>query len=129
VERAFKAADYLLENTYVTSVNQHAALEPHAAIALFDPSGKITVWTGNDGPHRCLREIALSMSIPFSNVRVISAFQGGGFGSKGGLRAEAIAIALAWKVKNRPVKVTYTREEVFTSTLLRHPVSIRSRLG
>jgi carbon-monoxide dehydrogenase large subunit len=43
VERAFKAADYLLENTYVTSVNQHAALEPHAAIALFDPSGKITV--------------------------------------------------------------------------------------
>jgi len=129
VEKAFKEADCLFENTYTTSFNQHCALEPHAAIALFDPSGKITVWTGNDGPHRCLREIALSMSIPFSNVRIISAFQGGGFGSKGGLRAEAIAVALASKVKNRPVKVTYTREEVFTSTLLRHPVSIRSKAG
>jgi CO/xanthine dehydrogenase Mo-binding subunit len=129
VEKAFREADCLFENTYTTSFNQHCALEPHAAIAVFDQSGKITVWTGNDGPHRCLREIALSMSIPFSNVRIISAFQGGGFGSKGGLRAEAIAIALAFKVKNRPVKVTYTREEVFTSTLLRHPVSIRSRVG
>jgi len=129
VEKAFKDADYLLENTYSTSFNQHCALEPHAAIALFDPSGRITVWTGNDGPHRCLREIALSMSIPFSNVRIISTFQGGGFGSKGGLRAEAIAVALASKARNRPVKVTYTREEVFTSTLLRHPVSIRSKVG
>lgn len=129
VEKAFKEVDYLFENTYMTSFNQHCALEPHAAIAVFDQSGKITVWTGNDGPHRCLREIALSMSIPFSNVRIISAFQGGGFGSKGGLRAEAIAIALASKVKNRPVKITYTREEVFTSTLLRHPVSIRSKVG
>lgn len=129
VEKAFKEADYLFENTYVTSFNQHCALEPHAAITVFDQSGKITVWTGNDGPHRCLREIALSMSMPYSNVRIISAFQGGGFGSKGGLRAEAIAIALASKVKNRPVKVAYTREEVFTSTLLRHPVSIRSKVG
>lgn len=129
VEKAFKEADYVLENTYTTSFNQHCALEPHAAIALFDQSGKVTVWTGNDGPHRCRREIALSMSIPFSNVRIISTFQGGGFGSKGGLRAEAIAVALASKVRNRPVKVTYTREEVFTSTLLRHPVSIRSKVG
>jgi len=129
VEKAFKEADYVLENTYTTSFNQHGALEPHSAIALFDQSGKITVWTGNDGPHRCLREIGISMSIPFSNIRIISAFQGGGFGSKGGLRAEAIAVALASKVKHRPVKVTYTREEVFTSTLLRHPVSIRSKVG
>lgn len=129
VEKAFEEADLVLENTYTTSFNQHSALEPHAAVGLFDQSGKITVWTGNDGPHRCLREIALSMSIPFSNVRIISAFQGGGFGSKGGLRAEAIAVALASKVRNRPVKVTYTREEVFTSTLLRHPVLIRSKTG
>lgn len=129
VEKACEEADLVLENTYTTSFNQHSALEPHAAIGLFDQSGKITVWTGNDGPHRCLREIALSMSIPFSNVRIISAFQGGGFGSKGGLRAEAIAVALASKVRNRPVKVTYTREEVFTSTLLRHPVLIRSKTG
>jgi carbon-monoxide dehydrogenase large subunit len=129
VEKAFGEADHLLENTYATSFNQHCALEPHAAIALLDQSEKITVWTGNDGPHRCLREIAHSMSMPFSNVRIISTFQGGGFGSKGGLRAEAIAIALASKVRNRPVKVTYSREEVFTSTLLRHSVLIRSKVG
>jgi carbon-monoxide dehydrogenase large subunit len=129
IDRAFNEADFIIEDTYTTSCVQHCALEPHTAIALFDHSGKITVWTSNDGPHRCLREIALSLEVPFSNVRVISAFQGGGFGSKGGLRAEAIALALAWKLKSNPVRVTYTREEVFTSTLVRHPLVIHSKAG
>ena len=129
VDSALKKADFIFEDTYTTPFIQHCALEPHTAIALFDHSGKITVWTSNDGPHRCLREIALSLGVPFSDVRVIAAFQGGGFGSKGGLRAEAIAIALAWKLKSYPVKVTYNREEVFTSTLVRHPLSIHSKAG
>lgn len=129
VESAFREADYIVEDTYSTPFVQHCALEPHAAIALFDSSGRITVWTPNDGPHRCLREIALALEIPFSDIRVISPFQGGGFGSKGGLRAEAAAIALAWKVRSSPVKVTYSREEEFTSTLLRHPLIIRSKAG
>jgi CO/xanthine dehydrogenase Mo-binding subunit len=129
VERAFKEADYIVEDTYKTSWNQHCALEPHAAIAAFDSSGKVTLWTGNDGPHRCRKEIALALGISLSSVRVISSFQGGGFGSKGGLRAEAVAVALASKVKPCPVKVTYAREEVFTSTLLRHPVLIHSKAG
>jgi carbon-monoxide dehydrogenase large subunit len=129
VESAFKETDCIFEDTYTTPFVQHCALEPHAAIATFDQSGRITVWSGNDGPHRCLREIAESMGIPFSDIRIISTLQGGGFGSKGGLRAEAIAIALASKLKNHPVKVTYTREEVFTSTLVRHAVLIRSKAG
>jgi CO/xanthine dehydrogenase Mo-binding subunit len=129
VESAFRNADYIVEDTYTTQFIQHCALEPHAAIALFDPSGRITVWTPNDGPHRCLREIALALGIPFSDIRVIAPFQGGGFGSKGGLRAEAAAIALAWKARFSPVKVTFTREEVFTSTLLRHPLVINTTAG
>jgi CO/xanthine dehydrogenase Mo-binding subunit len=129
VDRAFKEADFVLEGTYTSTWKQHASLEPHVAIGLFDPSGRITVWTGNDGPHRCLREIALAMKIPFSNVRVISSFQGGGFGGTGGLRPETIAVALASKANHRPVKVTYSREEVFTSTLVRHPAIVRSKAG
>ena len=129
VNEALKEADLIVEDTYTSTWNQHSAMEPHVAMALLDPSGRITVWTGNDGPHRCLREIALAMGIPFSNVRVVSTFQGGGFGGKGGLRAEAIAVALASKAGNRPVKVTFSREEVFTSTLLRHPVRIHSKVG
>lgn len=54
---------------------------------------------------------------------------GGNFGGKGGLKAEAPAIALAWKVRNRPVRVAYTREEEFCSSVGRHPFLIRMKTG
>jgi len=99
------------------------------AVAMVDSTGRITVWTPFDAPHVCRNELAEALQMPISKIRVIVPFQGGGFGGKGGLTAEAIAVALAMKTNGKPVKVAFSREEVFTSTMVRHPTAIEMKTG
>ncbi len=130
VEKGFKESDHIFEDTFTTQMQQHCSIEPHGAICLIDPDNHITLWANNDSPYRCRREIAGALKIPFNKVRIIGApYIGGNFGGKGGLKAEASAIALAWKVRNRPIKVMYTREEEFCSSLVRHPTVTHIKTG
>jgi carbon-monoxide dehydrogenase large subunit len=129
VERGFAESDYVFEDTFRIHTVQHGAIEPHGAIAQWSPDGTVTVWTCNDGPHRLRKDLADAMRIPLTKIRVIVPYLGGGFGSKGGLKAEPLAIALAQKVPGRPVRVVLTREEVFTATLVRHAAVITVKTG
>jgi len=130
VKRGFAESDYIFEDTFTTQMQQHCSLEPHGSICLIDDDTNVTLWTNNDSPYRCRHEIANAFKIPLTKVRVISAPSiGGNFGGKGGLKAEACAIALAWKVRNRPIKVMYTREEEFCSSLVRHPSVVQMKTG
>ena len=108
---------------------QHGAIELHIAIVRVDPTGKITIWVTNDGPHRLRKDLASALGMPLKKLRVISpSYIGGGFGGKGGLKVETICIALALKTEYRPVKILLTREEVFT-LLVRHPSIVRLKTG
>ncbi len=130
IERGFNESDSIFEDTFTTQMQQHCTIEPHGAICLIDNDNHITLWTNNDSPYRCRKEIATALKIPMTKVRIISApYIGGNFGGKGGLKAEASAIALAWKVRNRPIKVIYTREEEFCSSLVRHPTVAHIKTG
>lgn len=130
IETGFAESDYIFEDTFTTQMQQHCSIEPHMAICLINDENKITLWAHNDSPYRCRKEIASSLKIPFANVRVIIAPNiGGNFGGKGGLKAEACAIALAWKIRNRPIRIVYTREEEFCSSSGRHPSRIRMKTG
>jgi CO/xanthine dehydrogenase Mo-binding subunit len=63
-----------------------------------------------------------------NKIRVIPSVVGGGFGGKNRTLIEPICVALARKA-NRPVKLTLTREEEFTSATSRHPCIIRMKTG
>ena len=109
---------------------QHAAMEPHSAHAQLDrESGRLTIWVANDAPFRALHEISEALELPKEKIRLINPLQGGGFGSKGGLKAEAIAIALAYHTNGRPVRVKFNREESFISTITRHEATVRIKSG
>lgn len=130
IEKGFKESDYIFEDTFTTQMQQHCSLEPHAAICLVASNGEITLWCNNDSPYRARRELAEALRLPFNKVRVIvPPYIGGNFGGKGGLKAEAIAVALALKVKCQPVKVVYSREEEFIASLVRHPAIITLKTG
>jgi carbon-monoxide dehydrogenase large subunit len=123
VEAGFKQSDLVLEERYFVPMIQHAAMEPHSAHAQFDKeSGRLTIWVANDAPFRALHEITEALSMPKDKVRFINPLQGGGFGSKGGLKVEPIAVALAFHTDGRPVRVKFNREETFISTLTAKPV-------
>ncbi len=130
VEKGFAESDYIFEDTFTTPMQAHCCIETHGAIALVDDETNITVWANNDSPHRARKEIASAFKVPMTKVRVIIApYVGGNFGGKGGLKAEAVALAIAWKVRNRPIKIMYTREEEFCSTIGRHPSVVRMKTG
>jgi CO/xanthine dehydrogenase Mo-binding subunit len=130
VDIGFKQSDVIVEERYFVPVIQHAAMEPHSAHAQFDKeSGRLTIWVANDAPFRALHEISEALGMPKEKIRFINPFQGGGFGSKGGLKVEPIAVALAFKTNGRPVRVKFNREETFISTLTRHEAVVYAKTG
>ncbi|MBI2910038.1 MAG: molybdopterin-dependent oxidoreductase [Chloroflexi bacterium] len=116
VAKGFREADLVLENRFTKAKVQHCQMEPHTAIAQVDPDGRITVWTGRQGIHRTRGHLAAWLGIPPSQVRVISPYVGGGFGGKEVFAHEFLAVLLAQKT-GRPVRISLTREEVFTGTV------------
>jgi carbon-monoxide dehydrogenase large subunit len=130
VNVGLKESDLILEERYFVPIIQHAAMEPHSAHAQFDAaSGRLTIWVANDAPFRALHEITEALNMPKEKIRFINPLQGGGFGSKGGLKVEPIAVALAFHTNGRPVRVKFTREETFISTLTRHEAVVYCKSG
>ena len=130
VAKGFKESDLVLEERYFVPIIQHAAMEPHSAHAQFDrESGRLTIWVANDAPFRALHEITEALNMPKEKIRFVNPLQGGGFGSKGGLKVEPIAVALAFHTNGRPVRVKFNREETFISTLTRHEAVVYSKTG
>ncbi len=126
----FKESDLVLEERYFVPIIQHSAMEPHSAHAQFDQqSGRLTIWVANDAPFRALHEITEALNMPKEQIRFINPLQGGGFGSKGGLKVEPIAVALAFHTNGRPVRVKFNREETFISTLTRHEAVVYCKSG
>ncbi|MDE0213946.1 MAG: xanthine dehydrogenase family protein molybdopterin-binding subunit, partial [Deltaproteobacteria bacterium] len=126
----FRQSDMVLEEKYYVPIIQHAAMEPHSAHAQVDPdSGRVTVWVANDAPFRALTEVSEALGLPQEQIRLINPLQGGGFGSKGGLKLEPIAMGLAFQTGGRPVRVKFNREETFISTLVRHEATVHIKSG
>jgi 4-hydroxybenzoyl-CoA reductase subunit alpha len=97
----------------------HAAMEPHSTLASFeiDPHtgklGRLTVWSSTQVPYYLQHKLSLVLEMPMSQIRVIKPLVGGGFGGKSEVIPLEIIAAIAARKAKTPVKITYTREEVF----------------
>ncbi|WP_050402697.1 molybdopterin-dependent oxidoreductase [Bradyrhizobium embrapense] len=111
VEEARQAGNKLLvEGTFRTATQQHACLEPHAAVARFD-GDRLTLHASTQQVFHLKEQIAKRYKLDHDKVRVIADHVGGGFGSKASLGTETIAaIELAREAK-APVRVAYDRQE------------------
>jgi len=113
VEAGFAAADYVREDRFECAEVTHAALEPHSTLAKFEPDGALTVWSSTQVPYYLMKTLAATLQMPESQVRVIKPLVGGGFGGKSEVIPLELASAALARKAGRPVKITYTREEVF----------------
>jgi CO/xanthine dehydrogenase Mo-binding subunit len=129
VEMAWEKCAAIVEHKYRVPHIQHVPIEPHVAIARMDESGEITLWASSQSPFAQRNLIAQSMGTLQSKVRVIAPFVGGGFGSKAGVSMEALAVAIATKVKGRPVKLILTREEEFYTAFVRQGLVAYFKMG
>jgi 4-hydroxybenzoyl-CoA reductase subunit alpha len=118
-EKGFAEADYIAEARYIANEVTHAAMEPHCTLANFelDPHtgklGRLTVWSSTQVPYYLQHKLSLVLEMPMSQIRVIKPLVGGGFGGKSEIIPLEIIAAVAARAAKAPVKITYTREEVF----------------
>jgi len=118
-EKGFAEADYVHEARYIANEVTHAAMEPHCTLANFelDPHtgklGRLTVWSSTQVPYYLQHKLSLVLEMPMSQIRVIKPLVGGGFGGKSEIIPLEIIAAVAARAARAPVKITYTREEVF----------------
>ena len=129
VTSAWSRCAAVVEGTFRLPSIQHVPLEPHAAIALWEPLGEVTLWTSSQSPFAQRDLIAKSLGIPHGDLRVISPYVGGGFGGKAGVSMEVYAVALAKAVQGHPVKLRMTREEEFIGTTVRQALVAQTKIG
>jgi xanthine dehydrogenase YagR molybdenum-binding subunit len=128
IEDALEASPVTIEATYGTATQNHAAMEPHSAVAVWDADG-LTMYSGNQGANIQAMELASAFEIDMGSVRSINPFVGGAFGGKGRTSVAAFLAAAAAKTLDKPVKVALTREQVFTATANRAATVQRIALG
>jgi xanthine dehydrogenase YagR molybdenum-binding subunit len=128
VDRALASAAVVVDVTYSTPAEHNNPMEPHATLAVWS-GGDLTLYDSTQGAPRARDTIASVFGLEPERVRVISPHVGGGFGSKGTPRPTAIAAAIAAKHVDRPVKLTATRQQMFTFVGYRTPTIQRVRLG
>jgi xanthine dehydrogenase YagR molybdenum-binding subunit len=125
---AFASAVVQLDATYHTANESHAMMEPHASIAAWD-GDVLNLWTANQMINWTAGDMAKTLGIPVSKVRVMSPYVGGGFGAKLWLRADALLAALGARAAGRPVKVALDRSIVANNTVHRSATQQRIRIG
>jgi len=128
VQRGFKEAEVIVEENYTTTWVDHAYLEPDAGISYLDEEGRITVVCPTQNVHYDQREVASVLGLPLDRVRIIQCATGGGFGGRLDITVQCL-LALAVFHLKKPVRIVYSREEVFQVTSKRHPLKIRYKSG
>jgi CO/xanthine dehydrogenase Mo-binding subunit len=128
LQAAFAGSDTLVETDYYTASQEHSALEREAALGYLDEEDRITVVAGTHEPHWQQGFIAQTLAVDVSKIRVIVPPTGGSFGSRQD-PWPFCATGLMVHLLRRPVRLSYSRSEVFSSTPKRHPYHINLKIG
>ncbi len=130
VEKAFKNSHLLVENSFYSSYTNCAFIEPQSAIADWDASSeRLTLHNCIQLPHYMQHTISQVLDIPVEKIRVIVPYVGGGFGGKTEATPGSLVACILSRKIGRPVKITYSRKEVFLQNKGRHPAYIKMKMG
>lgn len=112
-DRALAAAAVRHEGDYYVPIENHNAMELYAATVIYEPGGKLTVYDKTQGVQNVQRYLCSAFGMKPEDVRVLSPFMGGGFGS--GLRPnfEVVLAVQAALALRRPVRVVLTRPQMY----------------
>jgi xanthine dehydrogenase YagR molybdenum-binding subunit len=112
VEDGFSKATATVDQTYITPIQNHNPMEPHATIAWWEGE-KLNLYDSTQYISGVKQSIARALNIPLDNVRVQCPYTGGGFGCKGSMWSHVPLAAVASKVVGKPVKLTLGRMQMF----------------
>ena len=113
-EDAYKNAPVKIEQQYLQPSEVHNPMELHVTTAFWEGDEKVTLYTKSQGVISSRKAISNAFELDEKNVQINSRFVGGAFGSSLRTWPHEIAAVQAAKMLQRPVKLTLTREQMFT---------------
>ena len=128
LEAGFKAAAHIVEGVYSTQVQTHTSLETHGCVCEWE-GDKLTAWVSTQAVHGTREGFATGLKIPQTNVRVITDYMGGGFGSKFGPDVQGLVCARLAQKAGRAVKLMLDRKEEHLATGNRPSAFAKVRAG
>jgi xanthine dehydrogenase YagR molybdenum-binding subunit len=112
-DQAFAAAEVRHQAEYYVPIEHHNPMELYASTAIFEPGGKLTIYDKTQGVQNVQRYLCGVLELEPENIRIMSPFMGGGFGS--GLRPQyqVVLAALAARKLERSVRLVLTRQQMY----------------
>lgn len=129
VEQGFAESHHVREETFTGNHIYQSPLEPHAAIATWEHDGTLLLYTSTQVPHYVQYMMAHVFHMPLGKIRVIRPAVGGGFGGKAETTPLDLCAAILSKKLGRPVKMIYSREDMFHHGRGRHKQHMKFKLG
>lgn len=129
IEKGFEEADLVLSDSFSGNRTYQSPMEPHSAVAEWDGDGRVTVYTTSQVVHYVRYQLSRLLDMPDGDIRVIGTYCGGGFGGKAETNPLEICAALLSKKCGQPVKMRYTRSEMFFHCRGRHKQIIDLKMG
>lgn len=125
---AYDGAPVQLDAEYSTPTQHHNAIELFSTTAVWN-GDLLTIYEPSQNVYGARGALAKQMKMDPANIRVVSHYIGGGFGSKGPITPRTAIVALAAQKFNRPVRCVVTRRQGFTTAPYRAPTRHRIRMG
>ena len=125
---AYEAAPVKIDASYSTPTQHHNPIELFATQCVWN-GAQLTVHEPSQNVYGIKNGLAAQLGIEPSQIRVISRYVGGAFGSKGALTQRTAIIAIAARRLGRPVKLVPTREQGFTIATFRAETRQRMQLA
>ncbi len=127
-DKAFSSAPVKIDQHYATAIEHHNPIELFTTACAWE-NGKLTVWESSQNMWGHKEGLAIQLQMSPDDIRVLSPFVGGAFGSRGSLTQRTALIAVASKRVGRPVKLMTTRDQGFTIATYRAETRHHMRLG
>jgi len=127
-QEAFGAAAVKIDQQYETPAQHHNPMELFTTTCAWS-NGKLMVLEPSQFVYGMKNGLAEQLGVKPEDVRVVSRFLGGAFGSKGSITARTALVAMAAKRIGRPVKLAATRSQGFTIATYRAETRHHVRLG
>ena len=127
------AADLIIEDEYEFPNQEHAYLQPEAALSYIDEEGRVTVEVAGQWTYEDQEQIAHALDLPADQIRVIYPAIGGAFGGREDMSLQIVMALAAWKLhqrgETRPIRTVWSREESIIGHHKRHRGKAKARLG
>jgi carbon-monoxide dehydrogenase large subunit len=129
-DKAFAAADAVVETTFLFGRHTGVTNEPRAIVADWNPAEeRLTVYHGTQAPHMTQDIFAKHLNLEAHQVRVLTKDVGGSFGIKVHIYADEMAIVALSKLLRRPVKFVADRLESFVTDIHARDHRVKAKIG